>query len=132
MTRDLPPTDSFPSSSSSDRRSRAREYVQRRRCWLSALAVLLVAVMVVGIIFAAHKYYHDLGGQGFLKTRRGLQMGSASNVYLPLRKVEIRDDDNESFLVYGAGFIRRSGQNVPFYVCGDQQHNCEAFGQPVS
>lgn len=126
-------TTSFPSSSSS-RGSRFRQYEARRRYWLSALAVLFIVIMVVGIVLVAHKYYHDLGGQGWLKMRRdtvGLEAKDVPDVYLPLRKVEVRDGD-ESLLVYGIGYIRRSPEDVPFYLCGDQQQSCEAYGQPVS
>jgi len=120
---------SFPSPSGS-----ARDTRLRKRCWLSALAVLFVIIMAVGIVFVAHKAYHDMGGQGFLKIRRGLLNlveEDVPEIYLPLRKVK-RGTDEESLLVYGVGHIKRSPDNVPFYACGDQQHNCEAFGQPVS
>lgn len=130
-----PPTTSFPSSSSSDRRSRLRQYASRRRYWLSALAIVFIAVMVVGIIVVAHHYYHDMGGQGYLKRaavpRRSSTKTHTPNVYLPLRKVEVRDD-GESLLVYGVGYIKRSGQDVPFWACGDQQHSCAKFNHPVS
>ncbi|TVY91280.1 hypothetical protein LAWI1_G002200 [Lachnellula willkommii] len=106
---------------------RWNRYSRNRRYWLSALAVLFLAVMVIGIVFVAHQYYHDMGGQGFLKTRR---LGSPADVCLPLRKIEIRDGRDESLSVSSAGYNRRSGEDVPFYACGDQQNSCEAFGQP--
>jgi hypothetical protein len=90
--------------------------------------------MAVGIVFVAHKAYMDLGGQGFLKMRRSLLSPveeDVPNVYLPLRKVESCPNE-ESLLAYGVGYIKRSPEYVPFYTCGDQQHSCEAFGQPVS
>lgn len=120
---------SFPSSSSSARGTRLR-----KRYWLSALALLLVAIMVIGIVLVAHKYYHDMGGQGWLKIKRssfGPVEETTPDVYLPLRAVE-NCDSEKSLLVYGVGYIKRSPEIVPFYACGDQQHSCEAFGQPVS
>jgi hypothetical protein len=84
--------------------------------------------MLVGIVFAAHKYYHDMGGQGFMKMRRRSRNSKTAHppdIYLPLRNVQSCNDD-ESLLIYGVGYIRRWGENVPFYTCGDQQHSCEA------
>lgn len=129
MTQNLPPATSLPSLSSEEHHMRWNRYSRHRRYWLSALAVLFVAVMVIGIVFVAHKYYHDMGGQGFLKTRR---VGSPADVCLPLRKTEIRDGHGESISASSAGYSRRSGEDVPFFACGDQQNSCEAFGQPVS
>lgn len=129
MTQNLPPATSLPSLSSEEHHMRWNRYSRHRRYWLSALAVLFVAVMVIGIVFVAHKYYHDMGGQGFLKTRR---VGGPADVCLPLRKTEIRDGHGESISASSAGYSRRSGEDVPFFACGDQQNSCEAFGQPVS
>lgn len=107
------------------RRATFREYVTHR-WWLGALAIFMVAIMVIGIIFAAHGYYKALGGQGFLKVKRGeesLKQGHGALVYLPLRKVEVPVDRS--------GFIGRR-KNVPYYTCGDQRNSCRAFDQPVS
>ncbi|TVY47099.1 hypothetical protein LOCC1_G001742, partial [Lachnellula occidentalis] len=127
MTREPPPAISLPSLSSEERHIRWKRYTRHRSCWLSALAVLFLVVMVVGIVLSAHRYYQDMGGQGFLKTRR---LTSPSNICLPLRKLEIRDGHGEGLLVSSTDYSRRSGENVPYYTCGDQQHSCEAFGQP--
>ena len=75
-------------------------------------------------------YYHEWGGQGWLKSRaqtQNLKAADVQEVYLPLRKVEIRKDDTLRF-----EWNRGSMGSVPFYVCGDQQSSCEAYNQPVS
>jgi hypothetical protein len=85
--------------------------------------------MAVGVLFVAHKYYQDFGGQGWLKVRDEFQEQDERdvvNLFLPSRKEEIWD----AGIAQGK---RRSPQNeVPFYECGDQQNSCEAFSQPVS
>ncbi|KAK2625656.1 hypothetical protein QTJ16_004968 [Diplocarpon rosae] len=85
--------------------------------------------MVVGILFAAHGYYRAMGGQGFLKVRRGSGFVSMqqnnTHLYLPLRREEI--------IVKGSsilGLMGRSPKNVPFYTCGDQRNSCENYEQP--
>ncbi|PBP21297.1 hypothetical protein BUE80_DR007888 [Diplocarpon rosae] len=89
----------------------------------------MISVMVVGILFAAHGYYRAMGGQGFLKVRRGSGFVSMqqnnTHLYLPLRREEI--------IVKGSsilGLMGRSPKNVPFYTCGDQRNSCENYEQP--
>ena len=119
------------SSKSSRISSDLREYASRHRCWLGIGAVLLLLVMCLGIVFAAHHYYISFGGQGFLKVRyedttSQVEVVDAPNVYLPLRKVA-------TFYEYGSsGGSRRSPMEVPYYACGDQQASCEVYNQPVS
>lgn len=118
------------SSKSSRISSEIREYVSRRRYWLSVGAVLLVLVICLGIVFAAHHYYISFGGQGFLKARvqyetSQLDVVDAAKVHLPFRKVAGTDKYNSS------GWARRSPMEVPYYACGDQQASCEAYNQPV-
>lgn len=123
----LPPqTESFQSFSKLSRRSTEfREYVSRRRCWLSVSAIILLLVMCFGIVFAAHHYYVSFGGQGFLKARDQYATSEfdAPKVYLPLRKVATFGEDSS---------WSRSPMEVPYYACGDQQASCEAYNQPVS
>jgi hypothetical protein len=92
--------------------------------------VVLLLVMCLGIVFAAHHYYVTFGGQGFLKTREQhatsqVEVVNPPMVYLPLRQVTTSDKDGSS------GWSRRSPMEVPYYACGDQQASCEAYGQPV-
>ncbi|KAI9055585.1 hypothetical protein LZ554_000531 [Drepanopeziza brunnea f. sp. 'monogermtubi'] len=86
----------------------------------------MVAIMVVGIIFAAHGYYKALGGQGFLKAKRkaaspGQNKGTL--VYLPLRKVEAPVKGQTDWSLVGRQ------KNVPYYICGDQRNSCGSFNQ---
>jgi hypothetical protein len=121
-----PQADRSQSSSKSSRTpSELPEYVPRRRWWLIAGAVLLLLVMCIGIVFAAHHYYIEFGGQGFLKDRDLFASSDldAPKVFLPLRKVATFGDDDR--------WSRRSPMEVPYYSCGDQQSSCEAYNQPV-
>lgn len=114
-------------SSSSSRVSAVKRYMLRRSCWLGTLCGVVVVVMIIGIVFTAHQYYHDMGGQGWLKTRTQHRNGiptSKAQVYLPMRQVQI--------LRQPSVWERQSGDNVPYYTCGDQQNSCESFHQPVS
>lgn len=93
--------------------------------------MIVVLVMILGVIFVAHKYYHDFGGQGFLKYRGSgyfeqREGDYANKLYLPLRKVETWDLEH---VVWGK---RSPERNVPFYQCGDQMNSCEEYYQPVS
>ncbi len=116
-------------SSSRSRTSTFRENVSRHQPLLCFLAGLAILLMAVGVLFVAHKYYQDFGGQGWLKVRDEFQEQDERdvvNLFLPSRKEEIWD----AGIAQGK---RRSPQNeVPFYECGDQQNSCEAFSQPVS
>ncbi|KUJ18368.1 uncharacterized protein LY89DRAFT_781430 [Mollisia scopiformis] len=82
--------------------------------------------MVIGIVFTAHQYYHDFGGQGWLKARTDEQNGKTSDdpvqLYLPIRQIQVFKNP--------AVWERQAGDNVPFYTCGDQQNSCESFKQP--
>jgi len=100
------------------------------RFYLLLFAVLMIIVMAIGIVFVAQRAYHDLGGQGFLKSREGSGNSNAPalDIYLPLRMVE--NDLKELYI--RMGFSKRSLGDVPFYACGDQQQSCGAYNQPVS
>ncbi len=114
-------------SSSSSRLSDIKEYMSRRRCWLGTLCIVVIIVMVIGLAFTAHQYYHDFGGQGWLKARTQHREGNSANiaqVYLPLRQIQRFKESSIN--------ERQVGKNVPYYTCGDQQNSCESFSQPVS
>lgn len=102
----------------------------KRRILLFLLAIIVLALMVIGIVFAAHRYYIQFGGQGWLK-KRTLKMGVPEpilpHLYLPMRQVESIAEVAVSW-----GLAERTPGNVPFYTCGDQQESCEEFSQPVS
>lgn len=118
-----------PLQSSSDiQTSSFKNYVARRRRWLAAIALVLIACIVVGIIFTAHTHYHSFGGEGFLKSR-GFAGANPDmpRLFLSLRKIEVPEKS-----VSWDPRTGRSPKNVPFYTCGDQQQSCEAYGQPVS
>ncbi|KAH7350962.1 hypothetical protein BKA65DRAFT_593811 [Rhexocercosporidium sp. MPI-PUGE-AT-0058] len=88
----------------------------------------MVIVMIIGILFASHVYYHALGGQGFLKAKRhGVQSKekNSTQLYLPMRKLEIVEQGKSFWRQIG-----RSPKNIPFYTCGDQLNSCETFDQP--
>ena len=51
--------------------------MSRHRYWLALIAVLAVAVMVVGIVLVAHTFYVGFGGQGFLKRETDWVDGNA-------------------------------------------------------
>ncbi|KAE8445668.1 hypothetical protein EG329_012965 [Mollisiaceae sp. DMI_Dod_QoI] len=81
--------------------------------------------MVIGLAFTAHQYYHDFGGQGWLKARTQHREGNSANiaqVYLPLRQIQRFKESSIN--------ERQVGKNVPYYTCGDQQNSCESFSQP--
>lgn len=91
---------------------------------------MMVIVMIVGILFASHVYYHALGGQGFLKAKRQEEESKeniSTQLYLPMRKLETVVQGKSSW-----GLIGRSPKNIPFYTCGDQLNSCQTFDQPVS
>ncbi|KAL5321746.1 hypothetical protein ACEPPN_009709 [Leptodophora sp. 'Broadleaf-Isolate-01'] len=88
----------------------------------------MVIVMIVGILFASHVYYHALGGQGFLKAKRQEEESKeniSTQLYLPMRKLETVVQGKSSW-----GLIGRSPKNIPFYTCGDQLNSCQTFDQP--
>jgi hypothetical protein len=120
-----PPQPILSRSSSSSRTASFRARVSRHRWLLYFFAGVVILVMAVGLLFVAHKYYMDFGGQGWLKVREESQVQRephADNLFLPLRKQE----------VWNSGLQERSPQNnVAFYECGDQQNSCEAYNQPV-
>ncbi|KAG4429788.1 hypothetical protein IFR05_014724 [Cadophora sp. M221] len=127
--QEIPSQTTTPSrSSSSSRNSKIRQYVSKGRWWLGGIAIVMVIIMIIGILFASHVYYHALGGQGFLKAKRHemeSKENSSTQIYLPIRKLET--------VVQGKSFwglIGRSPKNIPFYTCGDQLNSCETFNQP--
>ena len=116
-----------PSATSS---SIIRKYVSKRRYCLAALACIMVVVMAIGIVFAAHHYYHAFGGEGFLRRRDQIKKWATleePKLHLPLRKVEIAS----VYAVARFQAMKRTPMEVPFYICGDQQNSCEEFNQPV-
>jgi hypothetical protein len=123
-----PPRVISPRSSSKSGSSSFCENVSRHRYLLYFLIGVAALLMALGIIFVAHRYYQDFGGQGWLKVRDESQDQAqlyADNVFLPLRKMEVGSADSTQW--------RRSPQNnVPFYECGDQENSCETYNQPVS
>jgi hypothetical protein len=115
-------------SPSRSRASTFRENFSRHRYLLCVLVGLAVLLIATGVLFVAHKYYEDFGGQGWLKVRDEIWdqgEAEADNLFLPLRKLQIWESESVQW--------RRSPQNeVPFYECGDQQNSCETFNQPVN
>lgn len=108
---------SIPPSPFRARSSQFRSYIAKRRWWLWVGVVLVLIAMVIGIIFAAHKYYVSFGGQGFLKAREE-PLGQPT-LFLPLRPIQYEE-------------MGTKRANVPYYACGDQLHSCKAFNEPVS
>jgi hypothetical protein len=105
--------------------SELHRYVSKRRWWLISGAFIVLVVMIIGIVFAAHKHFVDFGGQGFLKARiveREVMPHESHVLFLPLRQISL----------HNSAIPNRSPKNVPYYACGDQQHSCEAYNQPVS
>lgn len=99
------------------------------RGWLCYLSCLLVVIIIIGIAFSAHVYYHDMGGQGWLKMKhRSLerfdQTQDSTQVCLPSRQLA---PHNLTYIL-----SPRTPANVPYYTCGDQQNSCEAYAHPVS
>jgi hypothetical protein len=127
-----PPRPIFSRSSSRSHTSSFRENVSRYRYLLYFLVGVALLLMALGVLFVAHRYYEDFGGQGWLKVRDESQDQAqlfADNVFLPLKKplkkVEVWNADSAPW--------RRSPQNdVPYYECGDQENSCEIYSQPVS
>ena len=121
-----PPQPGFTRTSSSSRTSSFRDGFSRYRWVIYCLAGVVILVMALCLLFVAHQYYREFGGQGWLKVRDESQEQDefyADTLFLPLRKQEVWKVDSQ----------RRSPQhNVPFYVCGDQQSSCETYEQPVS
>ncbi|KAH8687865.1 hypothetical protein BGZ60DRAFT_522504 [Tricladium varicosporioides] len=104
------------------RLSEFREYMSRRRLWLTGLALFFCSIVVGGIVLTIHIYYEHLPSD-FFKSDYDRTEGLAQEalaVFLPLRKIEIRDHN----------WAKRVLGNIPFYACGDQQQSCAAFDQP--
>jgi hypothetical protein len=136
MERPLAP--SMPSVGMTDSQSsywRSSVYLRERRICRYVLVILSVAViivMIIGLIFAAHYYFHIWDGQGFLKARRpvpDLRSDEGPRSCLPLRSMAQPTDR-----IYGFDYsgVKRSPSITPFYPCGDQQNSCEAYHQAVS
>jgi hypothetical protein len=128
MIRHRLPRQTTPSrSSSSSRLSELKEYMLRRGCWLGTLCVVVIVVMTIGVVFTAHQYYHDFGGQGWLKSRTQHREGNTTDkaqLYLPMRQIQMFRKP--------AFWERQEGDDIPFYTCGDQRNSCASFNQPVS
>lgn len=140
---------SSPVSSTKSRSSSFVQYLHTKRVILSILSILITIGMVIGLLFVAHHYYHMWGGQGFLKSRTIEEAldtlffpmrdspGKAdaeSKLCLPMRKVTEFDNiflehDPELRRAVSAG--SPPNNTIPFYVCGDQAQDCEAYSQPV-
>lgn len=103
----------------------------RGRCLLLMLSILIIIAMIIGTVFVAHHYYHEWGGQGFLKARSRNERRYSTNLYgcLPLRRVIAKGALGVHRLEHVKGTKIRSV--LPFYSCGDQQSSCEAYGLPV-
>ncbi|KAF7947007.1 uncharacterized protein EAE97_004256 [Botrytis byssoidea] len=83
--------------------------------------------MIIGFVCSAHVYYHEMGGQGWLKLKRRSQeqfdqVQSFSEVCLPSRQLK-----NHSSMF---ALSLRMPATVPWYTCGDQQNSCEAYAHP--
>lgn len=121
-----------PSPSRSYMRRRAtslNESFLSRRYILLGSAIVVILLMCTGVIFAAHSYYHQWGGQGFLRARDQDLQEITPNVFLPMKKIGVYEDG--SLLSYLPPFKRDPQMDIPYYACGDQQNSCEAFQQPV-
>jgi hypothetical protein len=110
-------------------------YLRERRLCRYVLAVLSVVViigMIIGLIFAAHYYFHIWGGRGCLKARK-LVLDSHSDEKpqscLPIRSMARPTDG-----IYGFDYsrVKRSPLIPPFQPCGDQRNSCEARYRAVS
>ncbi|CZR53061.1 uncharacterized protein PAC_02939 [Phialocephala subalpina] len=129
----LPPQTTSSQSFSNSRLSNLKEYASRRhaRYWLAALAIIVIIAMVTGLIFTAHQYYHDFGGQGWLRPRtqhRDQDSTDTAQLFLPIRQIQVFKEQPLSKRQAANPYYA----NVPFYTCGDQQNSCQAYGQPVS
>jgi hypothetical protein len=101
------------------------------RCLLLMLSILIIIAMIIGTIFAAHRYYHEWGGQGFLKARSSDDQKDSNNPCscLPLRCVIAREAPGVHRFEHVRG--TKMSSVPPFYSCRDQQNSCEAYGLPV-
>ncbi|KAM3079387.1 hypothetical protein ACMFMG_005819 [Clarireedia jacksonii] len=120
----------------SQRRSRSCRNLLSRGGWLIYLAALMVIIIVIGLLATAHTYYHEMGGPGWLKSKRERvevehtyprQSIPEPQICLPSRRFAFEKGDVSPLYING-----RSPANVPYYTCGDQQNSCEAYGHPVS
>src|SRR4051812_43050415 len=118
-----------PQPPSSQRLSRSCKKILGWRGWLIYLAVLMVIVIVFGLLATAHTYYHEMGGFGWLKSKRERvehtyreQSILEPQICLPSRRFAL--DNGSISPPYITG---RSPANVPYYTCGDQQNSCEAY-----
>jgi hypothetical protein len=112
-------------SSYRSRASTFRQHASQYKWLICFLAGVIILIMAIGLLFVAHQYYHEFGGQGWLKVRDKSQEQEdvfARNLFLPLKKRKGWITDLQ----------RRSPEDeVPFYQCGDQENSCEAYNQPV-
>jgi len=114
------------SRSSSRSRAESIRYHASQYKWLICfLAGMVLIIMAIGLLFVAHQYYLEFGGQGWLKVRdenQEQEVVLADNLFLPLKNQKRWTTD----------LHHRSPQNdVPFYQCGDQENSCEIYNQPV-
>lgn len=128
-TPHLPSPPEMPSIPSTDDSRRFRS--SRRGIVLLVLfALLMIGAMVTGIVFVAHTFYHEFGGQGFLKVK--VRNGVSDIVGRPTLYLPLRVNESQRSPEYFSGSAKRSLGNVPFLPCGDQLLECEKYGQPVS
>jgi hypothetical protein len=128
-TSHLPSPRKKPSTPSTDD---SRRFGSSRRgvILLVLFALIMVGAMVTGIVFVAHTFYHEFGGQGFLKVK--VRNGASNIVGRPTLYLPLRVNASQRSPEYFSGSAKRSPGNVPFYTCGDQLLGCEKYGQPVS
>jgi hypothetical protein len=138
MERPLVP--SMPTVGRTDSQSsywRSSASLGERRLYRHILVVLFIAIivgMVIGIIFAAHYYFHTWGGRGFLKARKfvpDLRSDKRPQSCLPLRSKWRPIDEIHGIHAHDYSRVKRSPLTPPFYPCGDQQNSCEAYSQAV-
>lgn len=130
-------------------------YFNKKRIILSVLAIPIITGMGIGFIFVAHFYYHEWGGQGFWRSRtidealrdsffpvNDVLRNAETDVCLPMRKIADFDSSNNFPNLNHDPELRRAApvesptaylpnNTYPFFVCGDQAQDCEAYGQPV-
>ena len=131
-TSSMNPQDSPPApqgthspSSSGSRASNFRYHASQYKWLICLLAGIVLVIMAIGLLFVAHQYYLEFGGQGWLKVRDENQEQKvvfADNLFLPLKKHERWNIDLGS---------RLPQNDVPYYQCGDQENSCETYNQPV-
>lgn len=109
---DVPP----PPATLTARSSKLRAYVKKRRWVLGIVIILLIIGLLVGLTVAARNYYLRMSSQGILGPR-----------HVPFQSSTIAQSVSAPII-----FERINRNNVPYYTCGDQLHNCGAFDQPVS